>query len=127
MRPTIEPRAAIPSAFFIVGQIHSTLNIPHLMNSGRVLIVNLSKGRLGEAPSHLLGALLVSAIAQAAEGPATIPERERRDFTLYADEFQNFATENFATILSEARKWRFRNLSSLGVSRVCTYCAFGSV
>ena len=95
-----------PAIRNIVGQEHSTLNIRHLMDSGRVLIVNLSKGKLGQAPSHLLGALLVSAFAHAAEMRAGVPEHERRDFTLYVDEFQNFATEGFATILSEARKWR---------------------
>jgi hypothetical protein len=71
-----------------------------------VLIVNLSKGRLGEGPAHLLGAFLATAFAQAAESRANIPEANRRDFTLYADEFQNFATDSFASILSEARKWR---------------------
>jgi hypothetical protein len=90
----------------IIGQQRSTLNIPHLMNNGRVLIVNLSKGRLGEAPAHLLGAFLATAFSQAAESRADIEEENRRDFTLYADEFQNFATDSFASILSEARKWR---------------------
>jgi hypothetical protein len=76
------------------------------MNEGRVLIVNLSKGRLGEGPAHLLGAFLATAFAQAAESRAEIRETDRRDFTLFADEFQNFATDSFASILSEARKWR---------------------
>jgi hypothetical protein len=76
------------------------------MDRGHVLIVNLAKGRLGEAPAHLLGALLATAFAQAAEARAVLPEAERRPFTLYADEFQNFATDSFATILSEARKYR---------------------
>ena len=66
---------------------------------------NLSK-RMGEAPSHMLGAFLATSFAQVAESRATIPEEERRDFTLYVDEFQNFATDSFASILSEARKWR---------------------
>ena len=90
----------------ILGQHRPTLDIPAIMNSGRVLIVNLSKGNLGEGPSHLLGALLTTAFSQAAESRASIPEHERRDFHLYADEFQNFATDSFATILSEARKYR---------------------
>lgn len=90
----------------IIGQQRSTLNIPHLMNNSRVLIVNLSKGRLGEGPAHLLGAFLATAFSQAAESRADIAENDRRDFTLYADEFQNFATDSFASILSEARKWR---------------------
>lgn len=88
----------------IIGQ-ENTIDIPHILNSDKILICNLSK-RMGEEPSHLLGALLVTAVAQAAEGRATIPEEERRDFTLYVDEFQNFATDTFASILSEMRKWR---------------------
>ena len=76
------------------------------MNKGKVLIVNLSKGNLGTEPAHLLGALLITACSQAAEARRHMPEHERRDFTLYVDEFQNFATESFASILSEARKWR---------------------
>ena len=95
-----------PALRNIIGQKRSTIDIPDIMNSGRVLIVNLSKGRLGEGPAHLLGAFLATAFAQAAESRAEIPERDRRDFTLYADEFQNFATDSFASILSEARKWR---------------------
>lgn len=90
----------------ILGQHRPTIDIPAIMNSGRVLIVNLSKGSLGPEPSFLLGALLSTAFAQAAEGRSSIPEEERRDFTLYADEFQNFATDSFSTILSEARKYR---------------------
>ena len=76
------------------------------MNGRKVLIANLSKAALGEGPSHLLGAFLATAFAQAAEARAKIPESERIDFALYADEFQNFATDSFALILSEARKWR---------------------
>lgn len=76
----------------------NNLSLLHLVNSGHKLAVNLSKGQLGDGPSHLLGALLVTAIYQAARSG------NRRDFTLYADEFQNFATDTFATILSEARK-----------------------
>ena len=95
-----------PALRNIIGQKRSTIDIPGIMNSGRVLIVNLSKGRLGEGPAHLLGAFLATAFAQAAEGRADIRETDRRDFTLYADEFQNFATDSFASILSEARKWR---------------------
>ncbi len=97
---------ASPTIRNIVGQQHSTFNLSHLMNRRKVLIANLSKGRLGEFPSHLLGALLVSGFAQAAEERASMAEDDRQDFTLYVDEFQNFATDAFATILSEARKWR---------------------
>ncbi|MGA8610912.1 MAG: type IV secretory system conjugative DNA transfer family protein [Xanthobacteraceae bacterium] len=95
-----------PAIRNVVGQQRSTLNIPHLMNTNRVLIANLSKGRLGEAPAHLLGAFLATAFAQSAESRADIPEHERQDFTLYADEFQSFITDSFAAILSEMRKWR---------------------
>jgi len=90
----------------IIGQPKSTINLTGIMNGHRVLIANLSKATLGEGPAHLLGAFLATAFAQAAESRASIPEHERVDFYLYADEFQNFATDSFATILSEARKWR---------------------
>jgi len=90
----------------ILCQNSSTLKIPDVMNKGKVLIVNLSKGNLGTEPAHLLGALLITACAQAAEARRRVPEDARRDFTLYVDEFQNFATDSFASILSEARKWR---------------------
>lgn len=95
-----------PSIRNIIGQRRSTIDISRVMNEGQVLIVNLSKGRLGEDPAHFLGALFATAISQAAEGRVTIPQNERRDFTLFVDEFQNFATDSFATILSEARKYR---------------------
>ena len=90
----------------IIGQPKSTIDLPAIMNGRKVLIANLSKAALGEGPSHLLGAFLATAFAQAAEARAKIPESERVDFALYADEFQNFATDSFALILSEARKWR---------------------
>lgn len=90
----------------ILGQVTSTIDIRRLMDAGGVLIVNLNKGRLGEGPTHVLGAFLATAFAQAAEGRADTPEEDRRDFTLYADEFQNFATDSFASTLSESRKWR---------------------
>ena len=76
-----------------------------IMDEGKVLICNLSK-RMGEEPSRLLGALLVTAFAQAAEGRGDTPEDARRDFTLYVDEFQTYANDAFATILSESRKYR---------------------
>jgi hypothetical protein len=89
----------------IIGQPKSTISIRRIMDAGKILIVNLSKGRMGAEPAHLLGALLVSTFAQAAESRADTPRSDRRDFTLYVDEFQNFATDSFADILSEARKW----------------------
>lgn len=90
----------------VLCQNTSTIDLENIMNSGKVLIVNLSKGNLGVEPAHLLGALLISGISQAAEARRNIDEEERVDFTLYVDEFQNFATDAFASILSEARKWR---------------------
>jgi hypothetical protein len=90
----------------IIGQSRSRLNLRQVMDEGRILIVNLSKGRLGEDASTLLGALLVTSMQLAAMSRAEVPEEDRLDFSLYVDEFQNFATESFATILSEARKYR---------------------
>jgi hypothetical protein len=84
----------------------STIDVAKIMNAGRVLIINLSKGNLGAEPAHLLDALLITAVSHAAEARRNIPEDARRDFTRYVDEFQNFATDSFASILSEARKWR---------------------
>ncbi len=90
----------------IVGQSRSRLDFRKIMDEGRILIVNLSKGKIGEDASNLLGSLLVSGIQLAAMSRSDIPESQRRDFFLYVDEFQNFCTESFATILSEARKFR---------------------
>jgi hypothetical protein len=90
----------------IVGQRRSNIDLRLLMDEGAVLIVNLSKGRIGEDGTTLLGSLLVTAIQLAAMSRADVPETDRRDFHLYVDEFQNVATESFATILSEARKYR---------------------
>ncbi len=90
----------------IVTQSGPSLDLRQIMDEGKVLIVNLSKGRLGEDNSMLLGALLVTSIQQAAMTRADIPERDRRDFFLYVDEFQNFTTDSFASVLSEARKFR---------------------
>ena len=83
----------------------STIDIAKIMNEGRVLICNLSK-RMGEEPSHLLGSLPITVFAQAAEARAELPEEQRGDFTKYVDEFQNYATTSFATVLYESRKYR---------------------
>lgn len=90
----------------IVGQPKSTLNIEDIMNSGKILLVNVSKGLIGEDNSALLGAMLITKIQLSAMERVRIPESERRDFLLYVDEFQNFATDSFASVLSEARKYR---------------------
>lgn len=90
----------------IIGQPKSTFNIREMMDEGKILIVNLSKGLLGEDNSSVLGAFLVTKIQLAAMSRSDIPDIEdRRPFYLYVDEFQNFATDSFATILSEARKY----------------------
>jgi hypothetical protein len=90
----------------IIGQTASTIDMTDIINQKKILIVNLSKGRIGEANSMLLGALVVTKLYLAAMGRVDIPEEQREDFFLYVDEFQNFATESFASILSEARKYR---------------------
>ena len=90
----------------IVGQTQSSFDIRTLMDSKKILILNLSKGRIGEDNSALLGAMMITKIQLAAMGRVDIPEETREDFYLYVDEFQNFATESFANILSEARKYR---------------------
>ena len=89
----------------ILGQAKSKINIRKIMDESKILIVNLSKGAIGEDASRLLGNFLVTKIQLAAMSRVDIPEPERRDFYLYVDEFQNFATESFANILSEARKY----------------------
>lgn len=90
----------------IVGQVKSSFQMRQVMDEGKILIVNLSKGKIGEDNSMLLGALLITKLQLAAMSRVDIPEAERKDFFLYVDEFQNFATESFAHILSEARKYR---------------------
>ena len=89
----------------ILGQPKSKINIRKIMDEGKILIVNVSKGKIGEDASRLLGAFLITKIQLAAMSRVDTPESERRDFHLYVDEFQNFATESFANILSEARKY----------------------
>lgn len=90
----------------IVGQPQSTINLREIMDQGKILILNLSKGKIGEASSALLGAMIITKLQLAAMSRADVPEEQRRDFFLYVDEFQTFATESFADILSEARKYR---------------------
>lgn len=89
----------------ILGQRKSSFRFRQVMDEGKILIVNLSKGRVGEDASHLLGGLLISALEGAALSRSNIDEEHRRPFYCYIDEFQNFATESFAGILSEARKY----------------------
>lgn len=90
----------------IVGQSKSTIDMRAIMDGGKILLMNLAKGRIGEDNAALLGAMMITKIQLAAMSRIDIPEEERNDFFLYVDEFQNFATESFANILSEARKYR---------------------
>jgi len=90
----------------IIGQSKSSFNLRQVMDQNKILIVNLSKGKMGEENSNFLGLILVPKILQAAMSRVNTPEDQRKDFFLYVDEFQNFATDTFATILSEARKYR---------------------
>jgi len=90
----------------IVAQVKSTFDVRQIMDENKIFIVNLSKGRIGEDNSRLLGGLLITKLQLAAMERVDIPEEKRRDFYLFVDEFQNFAVESFASILSEARKYR---------------------
>lgn len=90
----------------IVGQVKSTIDLRDIMDNQKILILNLSKGRIGEDTMQLLGSMIVTKLYMAAMSRVDIPEQERKDFYLYVDEFQNFATDSFADILSEARKYR---------------------
>ena len=90
----------------IVGQTRSSFDMREIMDKKKILILNLSKGRIGEDNSRLLGAMLITKIQLAAMSRVDVPEGEREDFFLYIDEFQNFASDSFVSILSEARKYR---------------------
>lgn len=89
----------------IVGQPKSSIDLREIMDNKKILLLNLSKGRIGEDNSRLLGAMMITRIQLAAMSRVDIPEEKREDFYLYVDEFQNFATTSFANILSEARKY----------------------
>ncbi|MDD4831057.1 MAG: type IV secretion system DNA-binding domain-containing protein [Candidatus Pacebacteria bacterium] len=90
----------------IIGQPNSTIDMRKIMDGKKILIMNLSKGLTGEDNSRLLGALLITKLQLAAMSRVDMPEEGRNDFYLYVDEFQNFATEAFVNVLSEARKYR---------------------
>jgi hypothetical protein len=90
----------------ILGQVRTKVSIPFIMDDSRLFLANLSKGRIGEDKANLLGSLLVTQFQLGAMGRADQPEAERRDFYLFIDEFQNFSTDAFASILAEARKYR---------------------
>jgi len=90
----------------IIGQSQSAFDMRKVMDEGKILLINLSKGKIGEENSNFLGLILVPRILISAMSRQDVPEDQRRDFYLYVDEFQNFATPDFAQILSEARKYR---------------------
>ena len=90
----------------IIGQVKSSIDMRKVMDEGKILIANISKGKIGEDNSRLLGALVITKLQLAAMSRVDTPEEKRRDFYLYVDEFQNFATDAFINILSEARKYR---------------------
>jgi hypothetical protein len=89
-----------------IGQTKSAFNLREIMDTGKILLINLSKGKIGDLNTQLLGLVLVSKIQMAAMSRADMLKDERKDFFLYVDEFQNFATDSFASILSEARKYK---------------------
>lgn len=89
-----------------LGQVKSGFNIREIMDNKKIFLINLSKGRLGDINANLLGMIFVMKFQQAAMSRQDTPEHERQDFCLYVDEFQNFATDSFESILSEARKYR---------------------
>ena len=90
----------------IIGQSHSAFNFRDVMDEGKILLVSLSKGTIGELNMSLLGMIIVAKLQMAAMSRADLPENQRKDFYLYVDEFQNFASSTFESILSEARKYR---------------------
>ena len=90
----------------IIAQQKSTIDFRRVMDEGKILLVNLSKGKIGEINSHLLGMVIVGKLLMAALSRTDLSEDQRRDFYLYIDEFQNFTTDSIAQILSEARKYR---------------------
>lgn len=90
----------------IVGQVKSSIDFRYIMDNGQILLANLSKGRVGEDRANLLGSVLITKMYLSILGRQNIEEKERCDFYLYVDEFQNFATDAFSSILSEARKYR---------------------
>jgi len=95
-----------PTIRQIIGHPTSTIDLEDIMNNGKILILNLSQGKLGEDNAALLGAMFITKMQLAAMNRVNVPEEARRDFYLYVDEFQNFATTSFIKILSEARKYR---------------------
>lgn len=115
----------------IVGQPKSTFDIRSAMDQGKILLIDLSIGKIGEDNAALLGSLLITKIQLAAMQRVDIPEKDRRDFYLYVDEFQNFATDSFAVILSEARKYHLNLIMThqyiAQMPEVVSQAVFGNV
>ena len=115
----------------IIGQTKSSLNIRQIMDEGKILLVNLSKGSLGELNSKLLGMLFVMKFQTAAMSRVDIPEDQRRPFCLYVDEFQNFSTDSLADIMSEARKFKLNlivaNQFTTQLSETIRDAVFGNI
>ena len=109
-----------------IGQKESSFDFREAMDTGKILLVKLSKGTIGDLNTQLLGLVIVSRIQMAAMSRTDIPESERRDFFLYVDEFQNFATDSFATILSEARKYHLNLIMAHQYINQLVVSKFGS-
>lgn len=120
-----------PTIRNILGQVKSSIDIRFAMDTKKIFVVNLSKGKIGEDNSSLLGAMLITKFQLDAMSRADIDEKERVDFYLYIDEFQNFATDAFATILSEARKYKLNlvmaNQYVQQMEEEVMYAVFGNV
>jgi hypothetical protein len=99
-----------PINYNILTQQKSTINFDQIMNEGKILLCDLSKGKIGEDESSFFGSLVIAKIQLAALKRAQIPEKERQDFFLYVDEFQNFATQSFSELVSEARKYHLATI-----------------
>jgi hypothetical protein len=115
----------------IVGQTKSTLNMREIMDDKKILLLNLAKGKVGEDAAALFGAMMITKLQLAAMSRVDIVEEKRSDFYLYVDEFQNFATDSFADILSEARKYRLNLIMAHQyidqLSEKVRYAVFGNV
>lgn len=115
----------------IIGQTKSAFNLREIMDNKKILLVNLSKGRTGQLNMQLLGIIFVMKFQAAAMSRANVPEKDRKDFALYVDEFQNFSTDSFATILSEARKYHLNliaaNQFTTQLSEAIRDAVFGNV
>ncbi len=109
-----------------IGQKSSAFDVRKCMDEKKILLINLSKGKIGDLNTQLLGLVLVSKIQMAAMSRADIPKKDRKDFYLYVDEFQNFATDSFATILSEARKYRLNLIMAHQYINQLTVSKFGN-